>query len=79
MVIACDLSHSTRAIVAGAAEMEGEMRAYHTPELRVLGSFASLTLGNNGSCPDGGGRNNDQNSGNSNSQGTRCSEASNSN
>lgn len=36
------------------------MRAYNTPELRELGSFASLTLGNHGSCPDGGGRNNDQ-------------------
>ncbi len=30
---------------------------YTTPELRMLGSFASLTLGVNGSCPDGGGRN----------------------
>jgi hypothetical protein len=55
------------------------MRAYDTPELRVLGSFASLTLGNNGSCPDGGGRNNDQNSGNSQSHDTKCSEAGNSN
>lgn len=55
------------------------MRAYNTPELRTLGSFASLTLGNNGSCPDGGGRNNTQNSGGSNSHGTKCSEAQNSN
>ncbi len=30
---------------------------YVTPELRSLGSFASLTLGQNGSCPDGNGRN----------------------
>ena len=30
---------------------------YMTPELRELGSFASLTLGNNGSCPDGNGEN----------------------
>ena len=30
---------------------------YSTPELRVLGSFAGLTMGNNGSCPDGGGEN----------------------
>ena len=33
---------------------------YVTPELRRLGSFASLTLGENGSCPDGNGRNNTQ-------------------
>ena len=33
---------------------------YDTPELRDLGSFSSLTLGMNGSCPDGGGRNNTQ-------------------
>ena len=26
---------------------------YATPMLRELGSFSSLTLGNNGSCPDG--------------------------
>jgi hypothetical protein len=38
-----------------------------------------LTLGMNGSCPDGGGRNNTQNSGASNSLGTKCSEAQNSN
>lgn len=48
---------------------------YQTPELRVLGSFASLTLGTGGSCPDGGGRNNTQNSDPSNSLGTVCSEA----
>ncbi len=51
---------------------------YTTPELRKLGSFASLTLGENGSCPDGNGRNNTQNSGTSTSQGTVCSEAPNS-
>lgn len=33
---------------------------YSTPELRPLGSFASLTMGQNGSCPDGNGRNNTQ-------------------
>ena len=36
------------------------MKTYTTPELRRLGSFASLTLGVGGSCPDGGGRNNTQ-------------------
>ena len=36
---------------------------YTTPELRGLGSFASLTLGQNGSCPDGGGRNSTQRGG----------------
>ena len=36
------------------------MKVYNSPELRGLGSFASLTLGMNGSCPDGGGRNNTQ-------------------
>ena len=33
---------------------------YITPELRALGSFASLTLGSGGSCLDGGARNNNQ-------------------
>jgi hypothetical protein len=28
---------------------------YSTPELKFLGSLAALTLGQNGSCPDGGG------------------------
>lgn len=30
---------------------------YSKPELRSLGSLAALTLGNNGSCPDGNGEN----------------------
>jgi hypothetical protein len=30
---------------------------YKTPVLRSLGSLTSLTLGQNGSCPDGGGLN----------------------
>lgn len=33
---------------------------YKKPELRVLGTLSELTLGMNGSCPDGGGRNNTQ-------------------
>jgi hypothetical protein len=33
---------------------------YQTPELRVLGTLSGLTLGMNGSCPDGGARNNTQ-------------------
>ena len=33
---------------------------YTAPELRSLGTLTSLTLGMNGSCPDGGGRNNTQ-------------------
>jgi hypothetical protein len=33
---------------------------YSTPELKVLGSLAALTLGQNGSCPDGGGHNDTQ-------------------
>ena len=28
---------------------------YYTPELRRLGSFATLTMGQGGSCPDGNG------------------------
>ncbi len=31
---------------------------YRTPKLRRLGSLSSLTLGMNGSCPDGNGNNN---------------------
>lgn len=31
--------------------------AYRTPVLKRLGSFASMTLGEGGSCLDGGGRN----------------------
>ena len=33
---------------------------YEKPELRELGSFNELTLGMNGSCPDGGSQNNTQ-------------------
>lgn len=33
---------------------------YFTPELRNFGTFAGLTKGTGGSCPDGGGRNNNQ-------------------
>ena len=33
---------------------------YVTPKLQALGSLSSLTLGMNGSCPDGGGQNNTQ-------------------
>ncbi|HEV2068233.1 MAG TPA: hypothetical protein VGR26_02855 [Acidimicrobiales bacterium] len=33
---------------------------YLTPELRNFGTFAGLTKGVGGSCPDGGGRNNTQ-------------------
>ena len=33
---------------------------YETPRLRALGTFSGLTMGQNGSCPDGGGRNNTQ-------------------
>lgn len=33
---------------------------YRTPELRALGSFAGLTMGTGGSCPDGADRNNNQ-------------------
>ena len=32
---------------------------YQTPRLRGLGTFSGLTMGNNGSCPDGGSRNDD--------------------
>ena len=31
------------------------MKSYEKPQLRRLGSLASLTLGMNGSCPDGNG------------------------
>lgn len=51
---------------------------YNTPELRVLGTLSGLTLGMNGSCPDGGGRNNTQNSDGANAGGTPCSAADNS-
>ncbi len=51
---------------------------YETPVLRVLGTFGGLTMGVGGSCPDGGGRNNTQNSEKSESKGTTCSEAQNS-
>lgn len=30
---------------------------YEKPALRALGTFTELTLGMNGSCPDGGGLN----------------------
>jgi hypothetical protein len=30
---------------------------YREPSLRFLGTLADLTLGNNGSCPDGNGDN----------------------
>jgi hypothetical protein len=33
---------------------------YATPELRRLGSLSGLTMGQNGSCPDGGSLNNTQ-------------------
>ena len=33
------------------------MEEYITPEVRMLGTFAGLTMGNNGSCPDGNGEN----------------------
>ena len=33
---------------------------YFKPELRALGTFAGLTKGTGGSCPDGGARNNTQ-------------------
>ena len=36
---------------------------YTTPELRVLGTFAGLTMGTGGSCPDGAARNNTQHGG----------------
>lgn len=36
------------------------MEEYVKPEVRTLGTFAGLTMGQNGSCPDGGGRNNTQ-------------------
>ncbi len=36
---------------------EGKAMEYETPVLRVLGTFAGLTMGQNGSCPDGAGRN----------------------
>jgi hypothetical protein len=33
---------------------------YAKPELRALGTLSGLTMGQNGSCPDGGGLNNTQ-------------------
>jgi hypothetical protein len=39
---------------------------YEKPELRVLGTLTSLTMGQNGSCPDGGGQNINQLGGMSN-------------
>ena len=33
---------------------------YAKPELRALGSLTGLTMGMNGSCPDGGALNNTQ-------------------
>ncbi len=36
---------------------------YERPALRALGSFTELTLGMNGSCPDGNGLNNTQHGG----------------
>ncbi len=38
---------------------------YGAPELRFLGSFAGLTMGTGGSCPDGNLRNNTQHGGGS--------------
>ena len=35
----------------------GTTMKYKTPELRALGSFAGLTMGTGGSCPDGADRN----------------------
>lgn len=37
---------------------------YKTPELKTLGSLTGLTLGMNGSSPDGGGLNNQLGGGN---------------
>jgi hypothetical protein len=34
--------------------------AYQRPQLRALGTLSGLTLGMNGSCPDGGSFNNNQ-------------------
>jgi hypothetical protein len=51
---------------------------YTKPELRVLGTLSGLTLGVGGSCPDGGGRNNTQNSDDANAGGDPCSAADNS-
>ncbi|CAN5883376.1 hypothetical protein BH23ACT2_BH23ACT2_24710 [soil metagenome] len=42
------------------------MKTYRTPKLRQLGSLSSLTLGMNGSCPDGNSENNTQQGGMSN-------------
>lgn len=57
---------------------EGGPMAYSTPELRNLGSLSYLTLGQNGSCPDGGqfanqncGGNNNPNGGGQGNPGNR--------
>lgn len=39
------------------------MRYAQGPELRLLGTLTSLTMGENGSCPDGNAHNNTQNGG----------------
>ena len=36
--------------------MDRVRRAYEAPELRVIGTLSGLTMGMNGSCPDGGSR-----------------------
>lgn len=47
--------------VVGFAAREGKRTMdYETPVLRELGSFSELTLGMGGSCPDGGGFNDNQ-------------------
>ena len=38
-------------------------RPYEAPHLRALGTLSGLTMGMNGSCPDGGSRNIDQKGG----------------
>jgi hypothetical protein len=40
------------------AYMAGGNMQYRTPELRSLGTLTDLTMGMNGSCPDGQGNNN---------------------
>ncbi len=44
---------------------EGNAMEYETPVLKALGTFVGLTMGQNGSCPDGGGRNATQRGGGS--------------
>ncbi len=36
------------------------MKRYEKPALRRLGTLSALTMGMNGSCPDGGGQNDTQ-------------------